>query len=153
MAHTIFIPDPHGSTKFAQETEDEQYPSKVWKRPWLTPPKTKGKVLDVVNSAVVTLKGFKSFLPLQAALMALTEAKQTGCDQIRVKSPHQYGRSALKATADKVYNVSELLPLVRGTLAAPTVGRNTVDVKQEGSDSPLGGRWRISDSGTLHKTV
>lgn len=149
----IFISDPHFTEKFAQEIDDERYPSRVWKRPWLKPPETKGKVLEVVNKAVVTLKGFKSFTPLQVALVALDEARRTGCDQIRVKSPHQYGRSVLKATADKVYDVKELFPMVQGTALAPTVGRNTVDVRQEGGDNPLSGRWQLAESGTFHRTV
>lgn len=102
---------------------------------------------------MVTLKGFKSFTPLQVALVALQEAQRTGCDQIRVRSPHQFGRKALKAAGDKVYNVSDLLPLARGTVMSPTVGRKTVDVQQQGVESPLGGRWALSDSGAFHKTV
>ena len=147
----IVIPDPAFSFKHAERIEDEQYPSHVWKRPWLTPPTTNGKVFEVTNTAVVTLKGFKSFTPLQVALLALEEAKRTGCAQIRVKSPHQYGRSGLKANADKVYNVQELLPLVQGSVIAPSVGRQTVQVRQEGGDDPLGGRWQMTDSHVFAK--
>lgn len=150
-ASHIFIPsDPE---RFRFEADEEANPKKVWKRPWLDAPKTKGKVMNVTNQSVVTLKGFKTWTPLQAALMALETAINTGCDQIRVTSPHKYGRSALKATADKVYNVSDLLPMTSGTVMAPRVGRNTVQVVNEGESSPMARRWTLTDLNVLAPTV
>lgn len=142
----VFIPDPSFAQRHAARIEDEQHPTTVWKRPWLTPPQTTGKVFEVVNTAVVTLKGFKSFTPLQVALLALAEAKRTNCDQIRVKSPHQYGRAGLKATADVVFAVRELLPLAEQTVLAPRVNRNTVNVQQCSMDHPLSGRWQLTEN-------
>jgi hypothetical protein len=140
----IVIPSPTGS--FWQQEEAERYPAAPWKRPWLNKPKTKGKVLTVTNQAVVTLKGFKSFTPLQVALMALEEAKNTNCDQVRVCSPHKYGRAGLKATADKVYNTTDLLKMTTGTILAPRVSKNVVNVAQEGGDSPLAKRWSLTEN-------
>ena len=140
----IVIPSPTGS--FWQQEEAERYPAVPWKRPWLDKPKTKGKVLTVTNQAVMTLKGFKSFTPLQVALMALEEAKNTNCDQVRVCSPHKYGRAGLKATADKVYNTTDLLKMTTGTILAPRVSKNVVNVAQEGGDSPLAKRWSLTEN-------
>lgn len=154
MAHTghIIIPDPDFTVKYWDRIDDEQHPSKVWKRPWLSPPKTKGKVLEVTNHAVVTLKGFKAYTPLQIAVLALDDAVQGNYDQIRIKSPYKYGRAALKATADKVYNVQDLLPMVRNSIFSPKVNRNTVKVNGN-ANHPLAGRWQLSDGGQFAKAA
>lgn len=145
----IFIPDSHFEIKHWKRIDEEKHPSRVWKRPWLKPPKTRGRVLEVVNQAVVTMKGFKHWTPLQAALMALPEAKEKGFDQVRVKSPARYGRRALKATADKVYDVTDLVQMARGTILAPKVGRRTVRVEDQGEGSALSGRWSLTEQGIL----
>ena len=136
----IFIPS---GFDFSAQIEAERYPRKVWKRPWLTSEKPKGKVMDVVNQQVITMKGFKSWLPIQAALMALETATNSGVDTIRVKSPARYGRSGLKASYEKLYSVRELKEIARGSFLSPKIAPNTVKVGE--GEHPLSGRWQLNE--------
>jgi hypothetical protein len=94
----------------------------------------------------------KHFRPLQAALMAFEEARDNGYTHIRVVTGDGKSLFAEPLAADRVYAVSDLIAQYRGSkISAGPDG--TVKVENEGGDSPLAKRWRLTESGILSPTT